>query len=244
MPTDSVFVRRRFRRRQTPPPMARFSPDGTQILTSHLNKVKLWQTSTGKLLHTLSKQYTPAILGFSPDGSKVYADGGVLNMWDTKTGKWLLKNFSLRRSTNSYRQGFMGRASVVFSPDGHYFVVRSHNFRDEIWDSRSMTLLHILNKDRYSTNVLFTSQGHRVITASDDGIVRVWHTQSGRLLCTLYACFAQDDAWVVTTPDGKYDGNVQGLRYIHYVKRNKTIAVSSQDKNRVKGLLKKVWGQF
>ena len=58
-----------------------------------------------------------------------------------------------------------------------------------------------------------------ILTGSDDGTAKIWHTTTGLLLATLYGFrLSRDDyGWAITTPDGRFDGDEAGLRNLHYV---------------------------
>ena len=89
-----------------------FSPDGKTIASgSHDETIRLWETSTGKLIRTLTG-HTGSIMSvsFSPDG-KTIASGGydnTIRLWETSTGK-------LIRTLIEHTDSVM---SVSFSPDG------------------------------------------------------------------------------------------------------------------------------
>lgn len=63
---------------------------------------------------------------------------------------------------------------------------------------------------------------------------------TGKEVCTFYA-LQNGLSWFVLTPDGKYDGNEAGLRYLHYSDGEQVFPLNhTEDPNYVKGLLLQV----
>ena len=74
---------------------AEFSPNGQMVLTSAEDKtVKLWNTHTGKLLHSFYHNSPIVIAHFSPDGEKVasISISGEIYVHNISTGEMLYKN--------------------------------------------------------------------------------------------------------------------------------------------------------
>jgi len=89
-----------------------FSPDGKRVLTgSSDGTAKIWDSKTGKLIHTLSGHdgYVKSA-SFSSDGKLILtASGGTARVWDSVSGKEIQKLSLGGNFTNSH---------ASFSPDG------------------------------------------------------------------------------------------------------------------------------
>ena len=56
-------------------------------------------------------------------------------------------------------------------------------------------------------SVALSPDGRRAVSAGGDGTVKLWNTESGRLLATLVQVSPRSDAWAIVTPQGTYCGS-------------------------------------
>jgi WD40 repeat protein len=186
-----------------------FSPDGKTIAVGGLhNKVKLWETATGKLRARMkapnqySNEYTNA-LAFSPDGSQLATAGDVggVRLWDMAT----LKEIAALRGENG-----LSAKSVAWSPDGKTLAVGYENGVAALWNVPGRKLRTVLNTDdRHDVRgVAFNSDGTLLVTCG--GIqgheVNLWQVASGKRLVALKTdvlsgsvAFSPDDQYVAAT---------------------------------------------
>jgi WD40 repeat protein len=114
-----------------------FSPDGKLLATGgESDGVRLWDSSTGKLLHFLPTSGWPIIfcLAFSPDGKSLVssgADGGSLDVWEVATGK---KTRVLKEKSDWTTGPF------CFSDDGKLFALLDWD-AFHIWETAGWTEL-------------------------------------------------------------------------------------------------------
>jgi WD40 repeat protein len=179
-----------------------FSPDGKLLATAESfgSLVKLWNVSTGKLVHTLSGHHDGVwALSFSTDGKLLASSGGahegLTRVWAVETGG-LIQKFS--------------GAGPVFLPDSYSVMVvipSGENYRVWVVDAitgkklseppadcvafvpnattcvTSSTVMDFTTGQTiYAFQGLttgisyasFTTDGTKLVTTSHDGTVRVW----------------------------------------------------------------------
>jgi WD40 repeat protein len=104
-----------------------FSSDSEQVATTAENdsSVKIWQSATGRLLHTLSDSTEITSIAFHPQGqylATAAADGPV-NIWQMVTGRLLHTLPTHDAAVNN----------VIFSPNGRYLVATSAEGTINLW---------------------------------------------------------------------------------------------------------------
>jgi hypothetical protein len=67
------------------------------------------------------------------------------------------------------------------------------------------------------------ADGRTLLTTGNDGSTRAWDISTRRLRFTRIALDSSD--WVVTTPDGRFDGSQGGIARLHYVRGFETLGL-------------------
>ncbi|MFP4004805.1 MAG: WD40 repeat domain-containing protein, partial [Alphaproteobacteria bacterium] len=171
---------------------ASFSPDGTRLATGHSDgHVRIWQTGTGKLEHTLSGfEYKVVKAVFSPSGAHVAAAGwdpamnrlGKAHLWDAGTGELVCE-----------LEGYGGPiVDVAFG--GGRLVTTGANGQARIWDPESCKPFRTLagpqppgrpaNYGLWGVQAQFSPDRTRLLTLSASRLARLWDVRSGMLLET------------------------------------------------------------
>lgn len=150
-----------------------FSPDGTQIVSaSSHTTMKLWDATTGKELASFASQSRYAAgssanaCAFSPDGKQIVSGGSNiggmdLRLWDSASGREVA---TIAGNTNS--------------------AVISRGMRGRRAELEGMVLLEEVGTGRYLgphpwhtqqvTACVFSPDGGRILSASDDGTLKLW----------------------------------------------------------------------
>ena len=196
-----------------------FSPDGRYALSgSHELTLKLWDISTGQEIRTMSgnegRIYSVA---FSPDGR--YALSGAtceeLKLWDISTGQEV---HSLKHPPTV--------KSVAFSPDGRYALSGSYDKKLRLWEVSTGRHVRTFSGHKwYITSATFSPDGQHILSSSEDGTMKLWEVSTGEVLLSRVQIDQTD--WVVTTPDGRFDGSPDGIELLHYAKDNKSIPLDA-----------------
>jgi WD40 repeat protein len=144
-----------------------FSPNGQLLAFSDRDYiVSLWDVQTGQRLRRFEVRSRTTSVAFSPTG-QILASGNAV--WDVQTGARLRE---------------LGGDAVAFSPDGQILALtssfdqtRQNPFRDtiQLWDVQTGQQLSTLtgHTDRI-TGILFAPDGRTLVSASQDGTIRLW----------------------------------------------------------------------
>jgi WD40 repeat protein len=180
-----------------------FSPDGAQLAASlnHADHpIQIWEVASGKLLHRLAlpepKTYARGKLVYAPDGQTLAVPGYrndssaavAVHFWNPINGKY---------------QGQMdvaGGGHLAMSADGRFLAVGGDTgARVWKWPSRE----EIAPNDaahRGSVGRVATTINGEVVTASDDGTIRVWDPATQRQRLKLQHSYWVRD--IAVSPDG------------------------------------------
>jgi WD40 repeat protein len=165
--------------------------------------VKIWDTNTGALLHTLMAHSREVwAVAYSPDGRLMASAtgsrfegtiAGEVLVWDATTGNPLL---TLPSPTG-------GVYAVAFSPDGKRLASAGFDRVVRIWDIASGKESRTLKGHaREVWGVAFSPDGRLLASAGLDNTVRLWDAASGAAVRTLG--HHTNHVWSVAfSPDGK-----------------------------------------
>jgi WD40 repeat protein len=159
------------------------SPSGEQVAAATCGgEVALWNAKSGEKIATIGESYTfgrPIV--FTPDGSKVALGGGLENieLFDAKTGK-------PAGEIGPHAPYIM---SIAFSRDGKWVATGASGSMNksiaifEVATGRRVALMDEHTRDINS--LAFSPDSTRLLSASFDGTLRLWHVPSGTGLLRL-----------------------------------------------------------
>ncbi len=153
-----------------------WDPDNTYTDPGGDGAVRLWDISSGELLHTLWGDGFSSIrsLAFSPDGATLAAGSeGAIRLYDVASGATL--------SPLEGHTTFVNH--VVFSPDGIILASSDGYGGVRIWDVRSGATIHQLQAQ--SGVLAFSPNGEKLVSGGGSGQVKFWDVDSGELTETL-----------------------------------------------------------
>jgi WD40 repeat protein/serine/threonine protein kinase len=159
-----------------------FSPDNRRLATIGADGVaRIWDVATGKLETRLHSDYPVKTIHFSPNGTQVLttSQNGPSRVWRIPDGTPVTPNLTVLPAD---RGGGGATVRGSFSPDGTLLA---------ICDQRGVQLFDAATGARVGPRMLHQSQcmgalfscdGRKLVTGSDDGTARLWDVSTGALL--------------------------------------------------------------
>ena len=156
-----------------------YSADGKQIASSSDDGVvRVWDVSTGKSRtfdakseldkEELGYPHGPVAIAFSPDSTELVLGTALFNL---STGSCDLFAFGGSWDIVS---------SIAFSADGRFLASGAGAFF--IWNTSNYeTIAQLVGHTSFATSVDFFPDGKQIMSASEDGTIRVWDVDSALL---------------------------------------------------------------
>ncbi|MGD2076853.1 MAG: LuxR C-terminal-related transcriptional regulator, partial [Chloroflexota bacterium] len=190
-----------------------FSPDGAWLATaSDDGLVRLWALDDvlqkgARSLHprehvlALQTPSRPTNLVFDPNGRRiaVYVPDSGIFVWDITSGEELLEI----PTSNEYATG------LDYSVNGQFLAGSSTQLQAAVWDARTGEKLLSLPVSSPITDVKFSQDNRRLVTAGEDGAAILWNIETGQELLELSGhsqriqrvIFSPDRQWLATGSD-------------------------------------------
>lgn len=175
---------------------AAFSPDGSKVATaSGDGMARIWDASTGELLHVLRHTNSVKSAVFSPDGRRIltasYND--MARIWDANTGVQIALPGHRQRDVSAARLRLRGMPklhdcdmSAAFSSDGARIVTASSDHTATILNANTGARLLVLHgHTKEVLKAAFSPDGSKIVTGSLDGTARIWDANTGEPLHVL-----------------------------------------------------------
>lgn len=173
-----------------------FAPGGKILAAAGYDgAVRVWDTTTGNLLHTLTGHGDSAhAVAFSPDGSLLATAGedGRVRLWDAATGKSL-------RDLDGHRGRVWG---VCFSPDGSELASAGGDQTVRVWNPTTGTETRRFGGLRGGVYALEYHPGGQAFAVAADNTVLLLDTRTGRELGRV-GTTRTAVTWFAFSPDGR-----------------------------------------
>jgi len=160
-----------------------FSPDRTRIVTSSQDhSAMIWDMDAPEQLAVMRHDSPVYSVAYSHDATRIattsFEATSSIAIWDARTGEQLLR---ISQPSSIW--------AVAFSPDDKSLATSANYLNNtSIWDTETGQLLVTMkdgDPDRLSLSVVFSPDGSKLATASNDSKAQLWDAKTGGLLFTL-----------------------------------------------------------
>ncbi len=185
-----------------------FAPGGRLLAAARSDKtVQLWETETGRPVHTLTGHTGPvSSAGFAPGGSRLAsaAADGTVRIWDPQSGQ------AAETLQGHARQVW----SVAWAPDGRRIASAGEDRTVRLWEAATWKEARTLAGHTGSvSSVAWSPDGRKLASAGGDRTVKLWDADRGEEIRTLsgHSGYVSQAAFA---PGGKVLASASGDRTI------------------------------
>jgi len=213
------------------------SPDMSLLATGNAEgEIKFYDIASGQLLRQLTAHNSSVgSLVFSPQTAD-YPQGGKYLVAKYKTVLFLINAINAAVIGNYSPGKKYNVDEIFFSTDGNKWMVAAGMYVDyelSILEGSVTTVTTILDcetaqplKTIRGDGMRFNPDASRYAIAGADGSVKIFDTETGHLLLTLFKMKNSKD-WLAVTPDGRFDGTEKAMALLYYVKGTEIIPLES-----------------
>jgi WD40 repeat protein len=194
-----------------------FSPDATIIAASgNTGNIYLWDLVTRKHIHTLESHHSGIeAISFSND-AKWLASASQ----DKTVRLWNMDNHDINFLFTGHEDEVL---TVCFANTQPLLASGSRDNTVRIYNFETRKCIAVLeNHMGRVLSVCFAPHDKYLIAAGEAGRLQFWDYRKNQVI--LYRYFFEEDAWLNLLPDGRFDGNDNGIRYLSYTEQDTLIS--------------------
>ena len=151
-------------------------------------------------------RYSIGVVKFNESSTRLASScGDFIKLWNVVNGELL------------YTTNIEGRGggTISFSPDEKKLASGHADKTIKIWNLANDELVLEKSLKGHSgqvTSVVFNTTGNKLFSASKDGTIRCWDTESGKELVQLLNF--DENEWLAITPEGYYNASPNAEKYL------------------------------
>jgi len=190
-----------------------FSPDATILAAAgNTGKIYLWDLITRKLTHTLESHHSGiTAISFSND-AKWLASASQ----DKTVRVW---NMDAHENNHVFKGHDDEVLTVCFANTQPFVASGSRDNTVRIFNYQTQKCIAVLkNHMGRVLSVCFAPHDKYLIAAGEAGRLQFWDFRKEQVI--LYRYFFGQDAWLNLLPDGRFDGNDNGIRFLSYTEQD------------------------
>ena len=182
------------------------SPDEKSLAVVDSDGLRVWDSTSGQQIRNIEGYWEDVV--FTPDSRHVIVSSQKkkAQLWSISTGKLI----------RTYEAPMSGRTRIALSPDGQLLLTHYGGESIILWETETGNRLREYTGRLDSINaVAFSPDGRRFVTGSGDGTARIWDVATGDELARLMS-LDRGWNWLVTSPEGLFDGSPDSRRMVSY----------------------------
>jgi len=202
-----------------------FTSKGDHLVTGSVDgMIRLWDVGTGKeVSHFAAHNAAINSLCIGGNGESIISaeERGKVTLHDLATGRHIMDYEGKSPNVQSVVMGIKGKLVAGAGSKGNVsdeaagiLVSGGADGRVWLWDAEKGQKLKPLGEHKGTVNfVQLDMEGAYVLTASEDGLTRLWNTLSGNLLVSM---ISTKTGWAIVDSKGRFDGNESSLDGIEW----------------------------
>ena len=182
------------------------SPDEKSLAVVDSDGLHVWDSTSGQQIRKIEGHWGDVV--FTPDSRHVVVSSqkAKAQLWNISTGKLI----------RTYEAPMSGRTRIALSPDGRLLLTYYGGESVILWETETGNRLREYTGRLDSIYAIaFSPDGRRFVTGSGDGTARIWDVATGDELARLMN-LDRGWNWLVTTPEGLFDGSPDSRRMVSY----------------------------
>ena len=157
---------------------AGLNSDGSRVVTASERSIKIWSVTTGRCVRTfVGHTQDVTYVAFDKDCTYVIsvAEDRTVRIWDIANEELI----------NTFRGHWGNSTTCSFSHDSS-LVLSTSSAMTRVWDLKRQSLVSGMHDEQIKF-VIVSPDGSHVLSASDDGIVKVWDASDFSSVSTIVA---------------------------------------------------------
>ncbi|MEN0064263.1 MAG: caspase family protein [Myxococcota bacterium] len=184
-------------------------PEGSLLLHSNRG-FALHETETGE--RQSRRRRGGSITRCSPDATQVAVGriSGAIDLYKADGLKFQRRPAKPLGVLTGATETFLGNnrvSGIAYHPTEPLLAAATQGAPAKVWDLSTGRATLVI--DTFGTTAIAFAPGRLLVTGSSDGLVQFWDLDTGALVASLVSL---DDDWLAWTPDGLFDGSLEGQR--------------------------------